>query len=342
MSTLPMNNNKQDFLGGLLGFLNSPQAQGLAQGLLSQATPSLTEPRSLSGGLLNGLKLGTQYADIDRQRKVQEGQLDLDKMYKGGMLDINRGQLDLDRLYKTGELDIHRGKLELDRATNEQKTLQKQAQQQLLMDIISGKVSATGPSESGDSKISEEKRQRAATLAAGGFVEEAFKVLTEKPEKNDANAPTKAVITQNQQVSQAVDTLIPQIDELIKLDVPFQGGGVGTLFSPDKQRAYEATTAAITDQILAAFNLPKSNESIHLVKNMVEKGFNESDEAYHSRLKNLKNELVKRKQSALKVSSAVGEKSTNSSPDMVTIRNSKTGETKQVTREEAENLTRKK
>lgn len=340
MSILPMNKN-EDWLGGILKFLQSPQAKGLTQGLLAQAAPSMNEPRSLAGGLSQGLMLGSKYEDIDRGRKIEEGQLDLDKLYKTGMLDINKGVLDINKGVldvNRGELDISKSRLELDRATKEQELVQKEAQRKLLMGILSGNVAPDG------SKITDEQRQRAATLAAGGFVEEAFKVLTEKAEKNPADTPTKAVITQNQQVSQAVDNIVPQIDELLKTDVPFQAPGVGTIFSPAKQKAYDAKVAAITDQLISALNLPKSNESIHLVKMMVEKGFNEGDEAYHHRLKELKKDLLTRKKSALEVTSAVGKKTAkdSSAQDLVTIRNSKTGQTKQVTREEAQELTRKK
>lgn len=140
-------------------------------------------------------------------------------------------------------------------------------------------------------------------MLAGGDVDGALKVLSEKPEKQPENEATKAFLTQNQGVLQAIDNVLPKIDSLIKEDVPFQAPIGSKLFSPAKQARYEATVSGITDTLVGALNLPKTNESLHLVGQMVRKQTNEGDKAYRKRLKELQEDLQKRKQSSLAITS---------------------------------------
>ncbi len=79
---------------GLLSFLQSPQAAGLAEGLLSQAAPSMTEPRSMAAGMSKGMGLGQKYADQQAQRDIQRGQLD-----------VSRGNLSLQQQKYQKELE---------------------------------------------------------------------------------------------------------------------------------------------------------------------------------------------------------------------------------------------
>jgi len=62
-----------------LGMLQQPGMLGLASGLLSQAAPSMTEPRSLAGGFSQGLDKYSQMQDQAKGRQMQQEQLNLQK-----------------------------------------------------------------------------------------------------------------------------------------------------------------------------------------------------------------------------------------------------------------------
>lgn len=87
---------------GLLGFLKSPQARGLAQGLLEQASPSMKDPRSMSQGFASGMKYGEEFADKEEGRAIQRGQLD-----------VSRGNLGLQQQKYAQELEQQKKMQEL-------------------------------------------------------------------------------------------------------------------------------------------------------------------------------------------------------------------------------------
>jgi len=109
---------------------------------------------------------------------------------------------------------------------------------------------------------------------------------------------TKANLTKNQGIIQAIENVTPLIEQLSdkKYDVPNQL--YGPYLHPDQQRNYVARTAAITDSLIASMGLPKTNESIHLASTMVNRGKNESLSAYRERLTELKKDLASRKKRA--------------------------------------------
>lgn len=107
------------------------------------------------------------------------------------------------------------------------------------------------------------------------------------------NGLTKANITRNQSVIQSVDNVSPLLDDLTKMEVPWNYKGVS--LSPDKMATYTAKTAAVTDSLVAALGLPKTNESIELAKTMVQRHPLESLNSYRTRLGDLKKDLQERK-----------------------------------------------
>lgn len=108
----------------------------------------------------------------------------------------------------------------------------------------------------------------------------------------DASPLTEASKTSSQSVIGAVTTAIPLIDKLINFETPVKGF---SFLSPDKSAQYESITNQLSDQLLTALKLPKTNESLELVKSMTKRHFMESDEAYHIRMKDLKSDLLSRK-----------------------------------------------
>lgn len=111
---------------------------------------------------------------------------------------------------------------------------------------------------------------------------------------------TPAVKTAQQGVITGIDNTIPGIKELIKLAqkgmVP--GQGMGYIFHPNKQSSYKDVANSLVDTLTAAYNLPKTNESLELMKSKILKRAGESDSNYVARLKRSLVELQKRREAA--------------------------------------------
>lgn len=114
MSTFPVN-KQQDFLGGLLSFLQSPEAKGLSAGLLQGSAPSMTQPTSFGGALGFGLQNAQKFGEADQKRKLAE---------------------------KIFGLDVSKFGLE------QQKHLRELQQQQELMDLINSTLGTSAPPQS--------------------------------------------------------------------------------------------------------------------------------------------------------------------------------------------------
>lgn len=115
-----------------------------------------------------------------------------------------------------------------------------------------------------------------------------------KAQSKGGSAPTNAVLTQNQQALQGIDTVLPMLDELIKSkDIP----GIFD-FSPGKKAAYNAKTSSMIDTLVAAQSLPKVQASIDLVEEQIRRKSGESVKDYQKRLGDLKSDLIKRRQRA--------------------------------------------
>ncbi len=125
------------------------------------------------------------------------------------------------------------------------------------------------------------------------------KILTEKNKKNKGiDELTTANITKNQGIVQSIDAVLPLIQSISPKNAP--GQIIGKYFSPNKEADYESRIATITDSLIGALGLPKTNESIDLTKKMVMRGNGESDKAYQKRLNNLSKDIQNRRTLASK------------------------------------------
>jgi hypothetical protein len=119
-----------------------------------------------------------------------------------------------------------------------------------------------------------------------------------KAASKSGDTATDKILTQNQQAVQAIDTVIPMIDELInnpdKIYGPFD-------YSPSKRAAYNAKTGGMIDMLVAAQSLPQVKESVNLVEDQIRRGTGESKAAYKERLKDFKKDLLARKNKSVKV-----------------------------------------
>jgi len=126
-----------------------------------------------------------------------------------------------------------------------------------------------------------------------------FKQKEELKKQNKGGAiPTTAVMTQNQQALQGIDTVIPLLDDLILNPKQIFGP---TDFSPSKKATYNAKTSAMIDTLVAAQSLPKVQASIDLVEQQIRRATNESTDSYIKRIKDLRKDLTRRRDKAVSV-----------------------------------------
>lgn len=125
---------------------------------------------------------------------------------------------------------------------------------------------------------------------------------------------TMANVTANQKIVSAIDNTLPVIDRILDLDKStpkksqwepyprtgdpglFGSWGLGSL--PGYKSAatnYESLVSSGVDTLLAAYGLPKTNEGIETVKKQLLIGHGETDAAYKKRLRELKEDLIRRK-----------------------------------------------
>jgi len=129
----------------------------------------------------------------------------------------------------------------------------------------------------------EEKQQMALDLFGK---KEALKM-----QNKGGSTPTNAVLTQNQQAVQGIDTVVPMLDELIESkNIP----GIMN-FSPGKKAAYNAKTSSMIDTLIAAQSLPKVQASIDLVEEQIRRKSGETVADYKKRLGDLREDLMKRR-----------------------------------------------
>ena len=119
-----------------------------------------------------------------------------------------------------------------------------------------------------------------------------FRQKEELKKQNKGGAiPTNAVLTQNQQAVQGIDTVVPMLDELLESkNIP----GIMD-FSPGKKAAYNAKTSSMIDTLIAAQSLPKVQASIDLVEEQIRRKAGETVKDYKNRLQDLRDDLIKRR-----------------------------------------------
>jgi len=109
---------------------------------------------------------------------------------------------------------------------------------------------------------------------------------------------TNTVLTQNQKASQAIDTILPLMNDLITHPNTIYGRWD---INPSKKAAYNAKTGGMIDLLVAAQGLPQVKESVDLVSQQIRRGTGESTDSYIKRLKDFKKDLMARKEKSLSV-----------------------------------------
>jgi hypothetical protein len=112
--------------------------------------------------------------------------------------------------------------------------------------------------------------------------------------ENNLSTPIRATIAQNQSIIAASNNIIPQLKQLKSFDIPNQVANI----SPNKQQAYLGLSNSIADGLMTAFSLPRTDQSLHMVKQMVQRGKYETEGAYKDRLDILIDELNQRQKNA--------------------------------------------
>ena len=126
---------------------------------------------------------------------------------------------------------------------------------------------------------------------------------------NIGDEATKAFVTKQQNVIGGVDSVLPSINEIIKLaendQVPFQGLGAPTL-SPNLQAKYEALSSQAIEPLLGSFALNSNEHNARMVAKQIDRQPFETKDAYVKRLKDLKADLINRRKYAAGITSFRG------------------------------------
>lgn len=117
-------------------------------------------------------------------------------------------------------------------------------------------------------------------------------IHTNKPQSTGYTPLTQKTASQHQTVISAAENAIPDIDKLLKLDIPKQG--VLSVFHPENQSTYADITGGLIESLLAAFNLPKTESGIKKIEDKILRHANESEKHYKDRLRETRKELAKR------------------------------------------------
>lgn len=125
---------------------------------------------------------------------------------------------------------------------------------------------------------------------------EQFKEKERFKQEAPKEIPTTQSMTENQRVVTSVNNIIPMINKLKNMGHPRKIN-----ISPDQRAAYVGTVNSIADNLMSAYNLPRTKESLNMVLSMVERGALESDQSYKKRLGEVSKELEDRKKSAFQV-----------------------------------------
>jgi hypothetical protein len=126
-----------------------------------------------------------------------------------------------------------------------------------------------------------------------------------KAQNKSGNIATNKVLTQNQQSLQAIDTVLPMVDEFI--NNPNSIYGVSD-FSRSKKAAYNAKTGGMIDMLVAAQSLPQVQASIDLVEQQIRRATGETTSSYIKRLKDFRKDLMQRR---IKSSQVINSKKIN-------------------------------
>lgn len=270
--------------------------------------------RNLVDNLAQGYQAGQMPAQLARQRQQQElanalKQLQVNEepsRFKTAMEGADLGNA-LKRLQLQEEPQRFQSALG---SQNLQNQLQKMRMQQLGMELDPQKKLAYL------NALSQGLNEQGGDDLKSAFIRHALGLPTQTPQEKiqqeldtyqkkmdikknsaDGTKPTTAFTTANQQVIQAIDNTLPQLKALKEFHSP--GQLLGKYLQPDAQAQYESMVSTITDSLVGALKLPKTNESIALVEKIVGKRPRESDKAYLKRLDTLENDLKERRKKSM-------------------------------------------
>jgi len=204
-------------------------------------------------------------------------------------------------------LDAELKKSKIDKTRNESAKIKQEVQgKQKSQEFWSNYLkNANNPDNKGiGADFSEDRRARLGAAALSGNFEQAGKILIEKDPSKEA---TGSNLSLNQQKLQAIDDVLPAIQELKESDIPYQFWGAQNIWSPNRQATFAAQRGAIVEQLMSAFNLPATGlkEAIH----MVDKATMETESAYRNRLGKLQQKLRKARNRAASITPVGGDKS---------------------------------
>lgn len=185
-------------------------------------------------------------------------------------------------------------------------------QQKFMSDILSNKIKTTNLNTLGEmnnAKLAEmlanaekirmqptEEEKKQTRLQE--FMEKE-NIKRQNKVEEDLSKPTKAVITANQNIVNAVNNVIPQIEGLKKIKTP--NVLTGKYSDPDVYADYEAATDSVADSLMASFKWLGIQASLEMAKGMTKRKLRESETAYHKRLDKLIDELKMRQKNAYEV-----------------------------------------
>lgn len=274
-------------------FANSPEGAAFASQLAVSSAPSMTGPVTFGGALGQAFQSAEQARDLERQREREQQMADLQKARFG----------------------LEQQRFGLQQRRMQQEMAQKEAQQEQLNRIMGGLLGfpQQGAFElQGGESLPEE--------TGGGLLNGLN--LTEQDRVNigllsqidpkaainyavKANQPDqeleRATRAQNQKSIQAIDSVIPVLNEIKEMDVPNQTS-VGKLWSPAKQKSYESKIIEAAESISSGFGWPSTEGSLKKAMNMLERGWGESEKVYKQRIDNIINDLEYKKKLAERTS----------------------------------------
>lgn len=247
--------------------------------------------RDFVENLIGGYKASQEPARMERQRKQEEianalAQFNLEKAPEKFKSDMARTSL----LNSLTQMQIQNAREDRD------PNIKIARAQQYLNGLKNAGVQITPDMEKGYYRkaLGLEEQSPEAKLQQALSLEMAKNQIRNK---SDLTTATK---TANQTIIRGVDATLPVLLKLQKMqaarDVP--GQLINKYFKRDRQVKYQSMVNLLTDSLVSAYGLPKTNESLHLVSNMVARQPGESDENYDNRLVNLVEELKSRKKQA--------------------------------------------
>ncbi len=287
-------------LGNIMQFLQSPEGRGLTQGLLAAGNPSMTTPTPTLGGALGqGLALGEQYRSVHDKKELEKARLELDRLYKTGMLSYHEKELAQRQLESHANQGLKREELELDKqykGAQIDKILQEAEQRRKRTEWLQSYASGSGDVSNDGSPATDdeaERKRRVGALTALGYDEEAAKVYAEKREKDPAQHATGATISASQESIKTIDSAVRELESLKKNKIVEISSLPGGRYAAEmlNRTQYELMDKAIGNAAKvyaqAKTNGKPTESQIHEAKNILSPAAGETQAEWEKRVDSL-------------------------------------------------------